>query len=265
MAFVKDRRRPTGPPVSVIPPSVTDKKESQPLLSKTTGSIQRAEGRGLKQLRPVFTKVGTTPLANGSAYGEMGNTKCVAVVHGPREYKGDYSEDAVLNCEFRYDSVSQPTLRANDKSAQENEYSIMLANALSNCIQREAYPKSVIDIVVTILDDDGGAFAVALTTASLALAHAGLQMYDLAASVSVAVVGQCVITDPTDEELAQSNGHVTVGYLPQLNEICSIVQEGQLSPQVSSGAIEQCIDSCAQMYFVIQETLKNHNEAEAEQ
>eukprot|EP01134_Creolimax_fragrantissima_P000361 CFRG0361T1 len=257
---VRDRRRPTGPPVSVIPPKPKDSTVLQSILSKTTGAIQRPHNRGLKQLRPTYIRNGAVSLANGSAYGEMGDTKVLCVVHGPRELYGAYTEDAVLNCEFRFDSVSNSTLRSNGESPEEKEYSIKLANALAICVQLEAYPKSVIDVVVTVLDDNGGAYGLALTTAAVALASAGLQMYDMAAAVSVAIVGQVVISDPTSEEIAQADGHITVGYLPQLNEICSIVQEGQLDPQVAAGAIEQCIDSCAQVYFIMQEALKESAE-----
>jgi len=54
-----------------------------------------------------------------------------------------------------------------------------MSEALSVAIRLEKYPKSSIDIFVIVLQDDGGAFAAAINCASLALADAGIEMFDL--------------------------------------------------------------------------------------
>ena len=46
------------------------------------------------------------------------------------------------------------------------------------------YPKSQIDVYVTILEDDGSALASSITVASLALADAAVQMFDTIVGVS---------------------------------------------------------------------------------
>jgi exosome complex component MTR3 len=40
------------------------------------------------------------------------------------------------------------------------------------------YPKSQIDVYVTILEDDGSALAAALTVSGLALANGAIHMFD---------------------------------------------------------------------------------------
>lgn len=52
--------------------------------------------------------------------------------------------------------------------------------------------KSVVDIHVMVLQADGGELAVATTCASMALADAGIELYDLVTSCSVGYSGKQV-------------------------------------------------------------------------
>ena len=47
------------------------------------------------------------------------------------------------------------------------------------------YPKSQIDVYITILEDDGSALASSITVASLALADAAVQMFDTIVGISM--------------------------------------------------------------------------------
>ena len=52
-------------------------------------------------------------------------------------------------------------------------------------IFQHLYPKSQIDVYVTILEDDGSALASSITVASLALADAAVQMFDTIVGISL--------------------------------------------------------------------------------
>ena len=52
-------------------------------------------------------------------------------------------------------------------------------------IFQHLYPKSQIDVYVTILEDDGSALASSITLASLALADAAVQMFDTIVGISL--------------------------------------------------------------------------------
>jgi hypothetical protein len=52
-------------------------------------------------------------------------------------------------------------------------------------IFQHLYPKSQIDVYVTILEDDGCTLAAALTVSGLALADAAIQMFDNLVGASV--------------------------------------------------------------------------------
>ncbi len=47
------------------------------------------------------------------------------------------------------------------------------------------YPKSQLDVFITVLEDDGSALSAALTCASLALADGGVHMFDILLGTSV--------------------------------------------------------------------------------
>ena len=55
----------------------------------------------------------------------------------------------------------------------------------TNFFFQHLYPKSQIDVYVTILEDDGCTLAAALTVSGLALADAAIQMFDNLVGASV--------------------------------------------------------------------------------
>jgi exosome complex component RRP41 len=67
----------------------------------------RADGRRRSDLRQLSAQLSTQPASSdGSSYLELGNTKVLCTVHGPREGRGTVSgvqvrdsKDAVVECE----------------------------------------------------------------------------------------------------------------------------------------------------------------------
>ena len=47
------------------------------------------------------------------------------------------------------------------------------------------YPKSQIDVFITVLEDDGSSLAAAITTAGLAVADAAIDMFDVIVGASL--------------------------------------------------------------------------------
>jgi exosome complex component MTR3 len=68
---------------------------------------------------------------------------------------------------------------------EEKELSMLMVQALEVSLRLETFPKSEIDVFVLVLEESGGMVGAAITAASLALADAGIEMYDLVASCSV--------------------------------------------------------------------------------
>lgn len=62
---------------------------------------------------------------------------------------------------------------------EEKEVQQQLTEALAVSIHLEAFPKAVLEAYVQVLQDEGGVLASALTCISLALADAGVMLYDM--------------------------------------------------------------------------------------
>lgn len=61
----------------------------------------------------------------------------------------------------------------------------MVSACLSTAVHLDKYPKSEIYIHILVLEDDGGILAGAVNAASLALADAGIELFDLVSAATV--------------------------------------------------------------------------------
>lgn len=68
---------------------------------------------------------------------------------------------------------------------EERELSGTVQAALQSAVQRHTFPKSNVDVYCLVLESGGSDAAVAITAASLALADAGIEMYDLVSACCV--------------------------------------------------------------------------------
>jgi exosome complex component MTR3 len=60
-----------------------------------------------------------------------------------------------------------------------------MIKALESSVILNKFPKSVIDVYLLVLESDGSVLSSAINVASLALADAGIDMYDLVSSSKV--------------------------------------------------------------------------------
>jgi exosome complex component MTR3 len=71
--------------------------------------IQRNEDNNEHDIENIYIKTGCVNEAKGSCYIEIGQTKVICTLYGPREIvkKDDFNfKVAKLNCQFRYTSFS---------------------------------------------------------------------------------------------------------------------------------------------------------------
>jgi len=153
-------------------------------------------------------------------------------------------------------------------STEEIELSSRLHRTISSSIPLELLRKSVVDVFVMVLQGGGSDFPACVTAASLALADAGVEIYDLVSSCSVAVVrkenygiqiNNCdsfyLLADPTDEETQKADGIVTLSILPNWKEVTLWDQTGRLPAHLSSEALELCRDGCTTIYEFMRQCL----------
>ena len=81
----------------------------------------------------------------------------------------------------------------------------------------------MIEVGVTVIEDDGGVMAASLTAAGLALAEAGIHLCDLVVGVKVGLSSDNrLLVDPSKEEekqVKQGGGELILGYLANLEQV----------------------------------------------
>lgn len=257
----KDTRRNCGPENAKS--YILFQKREYQLLQK---SGQRQDGRQQEDIRPIFMKTGVVSQAKGSAYIEMGKTKIICAVYGPREIarRRDFTFKGQINCEFKFAQYSCPVRRQPVNDSEALQYSQLLEEALSSVVCLHKFPKSTVDIFVHVLENDGGALAGALTISGLALADAGIDMYDVVIGCGLRQQADICLIDPTlDEEMTLeadnktdlSFGRITLGFMPALQQVAALVQEGDLDATSLVTDMKALIGACHQIYPLVQDVL----------
>lgn len=183
--------------------------------------------RSSSSLRRVCISRNILSSSTGSSIVEIGHTKVLCSVHGPRPVtssslggpsgvmsEGSSQDSGVLNSEIRYapfgimpeilrmtSPVNLDGYSSNPNMNQiETELSNRLNDTLKPAVPLHLLKKNVVDVFVMVLQDDGGVFAASVIAASLALVDAGVECYDLISAFTVAVVPKSVCTVHEDNQ-----------------------------------------------------------------
>jgi exosome complex component MTR3 len=219
---------------------------------------------GLEQ-QSVFLKTDCVNEASGSSYIEIGNTKVLCSVYGPREIprKDDFDfKIAKLNCEFRFASFSclmerRGTLSQRDESPDEKNYSDIIEEALKPSIFLYKYPKSQIDLYILCIQNDidsKNILNASIVAASMALVNASIELYDLVASYTYVPI------------------NLTVSFMPSLHQVTSIyfsndLNGASLSVDLFKSHIKESIENCKKVYSfmksILDESVKKQKDSNA--
>lgn len=269
-----DRRRINGPP-SGTRPAVFASALKRPVPTTDRPARQRQP----TELRKIFLKTGLVPSASGSAYLELEPSaslsaarktptslippssalKLACAVHGPKPLprSAAFSPNLVITTHVKYAPFAARKRKGHIRDASERDLGVHLETALRGVIIAERWPKSALDITITILEaeDDhwwGDALdshdaswgmmnvlAGCITASSAAIADARIDCLDLATGGVAALVedddGKSGTTIPklvldTDPAEHQSIcAACVVAYLPNRDEITEIWLRGDTS------------------------------------
>jgi len=225
--------------------------------------LLRADGRKPNEFRPIYMKIGVISQANGSAYMEMRNTKVLCGIYGPRQTgKSEFSEKGKIQCDFKFASFArQGENRAFPPDNEEKERSLLMTEALEVAVMTEKFPKAVVDVFLLVLQEDGDALSAAITCASLALADAGIEMFDLVPCFSLGFSRTEIILDPTANEEdkigeCEIRAKLLIAYMPSMNEVTQIHHIGEIEYSKMQEGIELCLDACTKVYMMMRSTLQ---------
>lgn len=237
--------------------SLERKHQQQRRKSYQEADWNRSDGRNFHQCRPAFLRTGAVSAASGSAYAEFGSTKVIVSVFGPRESKKAmmYSDVGRLNCHVSYTTFSTPI---RGQGFDSKEYSSVLHKALEGAIRLESFPKTTVDIFALILESGGGDLPVIISCASLAVADAGIMIYDLVSAVSLSCIGKKLVIDPTLEEEACQDGSLMITYMASRNEVTQFTLTGEWSTAKINEAMELCLDACSKLADILRLCLKEN-------
>ncbi|KAH7838503.1 hypothetical protein Vadar_027363 [Vaccinium darrowii] len=244
----------SGATPSTYSPSPTTQNKKRPPIFSDVDWV-RSDGRGFHQCRPAFLRTGAVNSASGSAYAEFGNTKVIVSVFGPRESKKAmmYSDSGRLNCNVSYTTFATPV---RGQGSDHKEFSSILHKALEGAIILDSFPKTTVDVFALVLESGGGDLPVVISCASLALADAGIMMYDLIASVSVSCLGKNLVIDPISDEESYQDGSLMITCMPSRNEVTQLTVTGEWSTPKIHEAMELCLDACSKLGKIMRSCLK---------
>jgi ribonuclease PH len=244
----------------------------------------RAKGEDSRKshsLRRLYLETSVSN-ASGSALVELGHTKVLCEVNvTTTDFPPAISikmEQGTLHCRVQYaphvgiNAITQrseavapleSTVSAGKLNSatmtREADLSYQLSSALLPAIPLENFPKCVLVVKTTILQDDGSALSACIAAASIALTDARVELFDLVTSCTVAVVtssgGDPVyFADPTQQEISRAQAVMCLAMLPNHKEVTLWNQSGRLTPAMANQAMELSRDGCRTMHKFMRET-----------
>ncbi|KAJ5740332.1 hypothetical protein N7493_000204 [Penicillium malachiteum] len=229
-----------------------------------------------KAFRKIALETGLTRSASGSSYIEVqpspppasynsliphsSSLKLACSVHGPKPLprSAAFSPNLVLTTHVKYATFATRKRRAHVRDASERDLGVHLETALRGAIIADRWPKSGIDVTVTILEaeDDRwwadapdshdaswgmmNVLAGCITAASAALADAHIDCLDLVTGGMAALVSDDenpdappkLVLDVDPSEHRSIVAACVVGYMPGRDEITQLWLKGDSSNAV---------------------------------
>ena len=222
--------------------------------------MNRPDGRAKDEMREIEAKVGIIPEADGSAMFRIGKTTAIAGVYGPKQAHPRHIEDpekAVLRCYYNMYSFSVPERKRPGPNRRAIELGMVIKNALAPVIFLEEFPKTVIDIFVSITQADAGTRCAAISAASMALADAGIPMRGLVSAVAAGNINNEVVLDINkDEEDVEGATDIPIAYNPGTKQVTLLQLDGNISPEKLKEAIKLGIKGAEMIHEIQKKALK---------
>ena len=288
---MSDRRRLLGPSGMIIP-NIPKQQQKSIITTTTTTSTST--------IPSFFLKHSIIDNANGSAYLEINNTIIEVSIFGPRPIRGSFIDRASVSvdCKFLPHIIQPMGSIFNDTTTSgvgggggisssnrgyrtgmnniEHKLSSYLETCVLSSLILEKYPKSTIDIQVSIISIDkevgGGHLLLWLLQwitccCSLALVDSGIEMKDIISSgqVRLTKLGKIIIGGNSDKTLTEDGIDGLVSFMNLKNdEIVGIWFEGEGDDNnnedslLNESNMEKLIIECNKMSKIIRANLNSY-------
>ena len=208
------------------------------------------DGTVSASLRPLTCELSCLHRSDGSSLWKSGATHVMAAVYGPiapRISSQEHSDQVVVSVIFKsgqFNTTTTSTVTTTDPATANNvtnsnnntgivlverEWEQFLTSVLSACIDTKMYARTVVEVVLQVIQDDGSVLAAALHAAVAALMDAGVAMINLPVATTFLIVpssnnnrggenddneqqqpSQILLLDPTSEEERNPNASVLI-------------------------------------------------------
>ncbi|XP_071746794.1 exosome complex component RRP41 [Lepeophtheirus salmonis] len=223
----------------------------------------RLDGRKSDELRRLRCRLGAFSWsADGSAYLEMGNSKVLAAVYGPREPRGvdnSSKEEAILNVQFSsaaFSTAERKERRRGDKRSL--EMAAHLKQTFTACIQTELYPRSQIDIFVEVLQTDCGHYCASVNAATLALIHAGIPLRDYVCACSASLIKETPLVDINKLESSLGGPELILASLPKSGEIVHLEMSQRFHMDHLDKVIDEALEGTRKIRDILDAAVREH-------
>ena len=223
---------------------------------------KRVDGRGFKDMRPMSAKVGIIARADGSAMFQIGDTVAYAAVYGPRELHPKFMQNpstGILRCNYAMMPFSGHGSRVRPgTSRRAKEISMITRDSLLPVLDLSKYANSVVDVFISLPQTDAGTRCAGICAASMALAHAGFEMKDMVAAVSVGVADEQVLADiNAHEDCDIGASDIPVAMLAHSGKVSLLQLDGIVSPATLKNALDLAKELCKKIADVQRQALKD--------
>jgi len=225
-------------------------------------TFKRTDGRKIDEMRPIETKIGVVPNADGSAMFSSGDTIAVAAVYGPRKLHPQHQQKpdtAVLRCTYNMNSFSVSDRIRPGPSRRSTEISKIIEWALSPVVMLKKFPGTVIDVHINIIQADAGTRCAAINAASMALAHAGIPMRNLVSSVSIGKLDKQLVVDVNkdEEDWEEGEGATDIPISMTGNGNLTHVQlDGKIGQEQMKEVVQMAKTACEEIHEIQKKALK---------
>ena len=213
-------------------------------------------------MRQLRCKLSPLDAADGSASFEMGNTRVLAAVYGPRDVEMrslERPDRATIRCEVATATFATGERRKRSKGDRRSaELALVLQATLERAILSELLPRTQLDVVITVVQADGGVAAAVLNAAVLALADAGVPMRDLLAACAASYLDSTPLLDSSYLEEAAAGPVVLVALHPTLGTVAALEQEGRLPLDAFEGVMALALGGCRAVGEFMRGALAEH-------
>lgn len=195
---------------------------------------KRVDGRDPEEMRELNITMSPLESADGSALVEIGNTRVLAAVEGPKELHPQHLQKphrAIVRAKYNMAPFSVDDRMNPKPSRRDKEISLVTKRAFEAAINLEEFPRAVIEVHIEVLEADASTRVTGITAAGLALADAGIPMTGIVQASAVGKLEDTMVLDVAGEEDAYGLADIPVATINgDIDQITLLQMDGDITP-----------------------------------